>query len=96
MTMLGASKLSELAVDGKIYGVQVDDLSYRQAMKVIEFAMKVQPWLDDNIGAFGDEWMVEIDLEFDSLRLQFKDQQSEVYFKLAFMGRPEHRDGESE
>ena len=79
--------LGELAKDGKVYGIPIDDLSYNQGMAVIRFASTTQEWIEDNIGEFGKDWFVEIDREYDSLRLQFKDDATETYFKLAWMQR---------
>lgn len=87
-----SEKFSKITENGKVYGIPVEDLSYNQAKAVYSFAMKTQPWLESNIGEFGKEWFVEVDREFDSLRLQFKDPEIEAYFKLAWM----QRDHESE
>lgn len=81
------SKLSNLANDGKIYGIPISELTYNQGKRVFEFSTKTQPWLEENIGKFGEEWFVEIDKEYDSLRLQFKDGETAAYFKLAWMQR---------
>ncbi len=81
------SKLDKLGVDGKIYGIPISELTYNQGKRVFEFAMKTQPWLEENIGEFGEDWFVEPDREHDSLRLQFKDAETEAYFKLAWMQR---------
>ena len=79
--------LQDLAKDGKVYGIAVGDLSYKQGMAVIRFAATTHEWLEGNIGEFGKEWFVELDREFDSLRLKFKDSETETYFKLAWMQR---------
>ncbi len=81
------SKLKDISDDGKIYGIPVEDLSYNQAKVAIRFAMTTEPWLIENIGKFGKDWFVEQDHSHDSLRLQFKDDQTEMYFKLAWMQR---------
>ena len=78
--------------DLKVYGIPVEEMSYKQAQAAWKFAMKTQPWLEENIGKFGEDWFVEIDKEFDSLRLQFKDTETEAYFKLAWMQR-DHESG---
>lgn len=84
---MGNSKLRDIADDGKIYGIPIEDLSYNQAKVAIIFAKKTEPWLLENIGNFGKDWFVEQDKAYDSLRLVFKDEQTEMYFKLAWMQR---------
>jgi hypothetical protein len=81
------SKLLDIADEGKIYGIPVEHLSYNQAKLAIHFAAKTEPWLLENIGEFGKDWFVSQDLAYDSLRLSFKDEQTEMYFKLAWMQR---------
>ena len=70
-----------------IYGIPKQDLSYRQFKFATMFAVKVEPWLNENIGVFNVDWFVEADKSADSLRLQFKDDSTETYFKLAWMAR---------
>lgn len=81
------NKLMDMADEGKIYGIPVEELSYNQAKLAIRFASNTEQWLLENIGSFGKDWFVEQDKEFDSLRLKFKDEQTEMYFKLAWMER---------
>lgn len=81
------SKLMDIADRGKIYGISVEDLSYNQAKLAIQFAAKTEPWLIENIGQFGKDWFVVQDKGHDSLRLTFKDEETEMYFKLAWMQR---------
>lgn len=81
------SKLWDIADGGKIYGIPVEELSYNQAKLAIRFAAKTEPWLNENIGSFGKDWFVEQDKQYDSLRLNFKDEETEMYFKLAWMQR---------
>lgn len=81
------TKFSAYTENGKIYGIPIEELSYNQAKAAYKFAIKTQPWLEENIGKLGVDWFVEIDREFDSLRLQFKDEETETYFKLAWMQR---------
>lgn len=81
------SKLLDIADDGMIYGILVENLSYNQAKLAISFAAKTEPWLLENIGEFGKDWFVLQDPAHDSLRLSFKDEQTEMYFKLAWMQR---------
>lgn len=85
--MVKKRNIDELARDGKVYGIPITELSYNQGMAVVRFAASTQQWLEGNIGRFGEEWFVEIDREFDSLRLQFRDAELEAYFKLAWMQR---------
>lgn len=85
-------KFSEVTKDGKMYGIPIEELSYKQARAAYVFAIKTQPWLEENIGKLGVEWFVEVDREFDSLRLQFKDEETETYFKLAWMQRDHESD----
>lgn len=77
--------LTKFLVNNSVYGVDIDLLSYRQKNRVYEFARDVEPWLVANIGDFGVEWFVEVDKAEDSLRLTFKDQETETYFHLAWM-----------
>lgn len=81
------SILKSISKDNKIYGIPLDDLSYQQSKRTIEFALKVQPWLEENIGTFGQKWTVELDKTHDSLRLIFINESDETYFKLAWMQR---------
>lgn len=74
-----------------LFGIPAEEFSYRQGRLAYEFAKKTQPWLEANIGKFGEDWFVEIDREADSLRLSFKDDETEVYFKLSWM-QMEHDD----
>ena len=84
--------IKKISTNERIYDIPITELSYNQGKLIYEFAKKTQPWLEENIGEFGKDWFVEIDREYDSLRLKFNDIQSETFFKLAFMGRPEHRE----
>lgn len=68
-----------------IYGLSSEDLSYNQRMVARLFSERVEPWLNENLGRFGEEWFVEIDKEHDSLRLQFNDIETETWFKLAWI-----------
>lgn len=81
------SKLLAIANGDKVYGIPVTELSYNQAKHAIRFAATTEQWLVENIGEFGKDWFVEQDKEYDSLRLSFKDEQTEMYFKLAWMQR---------
>lgn len=67
------------------FGIHESELSYRQLWLAIEFIKKTQPWLEENIGDFNKDWFVEIDNSVDSLRLSFKDDETETYFKLSWM-----------
>ena len=69
----------------KIYGFPSSDLSYNQTQIAYLFSKSVEPWLNDNLGKFGEEWFVEIDKEHDSLRLQFKNNETETWFKFAWI-----------
>lgn len=86
-------KLEAIAQDGKVYGIPIEELSYRQARLAIDFSINTHPWLLENIGEFGTDWFVEPDKEYDSLRLQFKDSETETYFKLAWMQRDHSETG---
>ena len=66
-------------------GIPAEEFSYRQGRLAWEFSTKTQPWIEENIGKLGEDWFVEIDREADSLRLSFKDDETEVYFKLSWM-----------
>ena len=70
--------------EAQYYGYPIALLSYYQIIKARNFARYVEPWLLENIGPFGEKWKVEIDKDFDSLRLQFVDNCDEVTFKLAW------------
>lgn len=72
-------------VNETVYGVDVSLLSWIQKNRVHDFARDVEPWLLEHIGNFGVEWFVEVDKDADSLRLTFKDQETETYFMLAWM-----------
>ncbi len=76
---------TKFLVDNTVYGIDIDSLSYRQKGRVLDFARDVEPWLIANIGDFGVDWFVEVDTAEDSLRLTFKDQETETYFNLAWM-----------
>lgn len=78
-----------------VYGIDLDSLTWTQKMRVHDFAKDVEPWLLDHIGDFGVDWFVDVDKEFDSLRLTFKDQETETYFTLAWMHGERLRDGDS-
>jgi hypothetical protein len=82
------SKIKEhtkLLVDNTIYNLDINSLSWTQKNRVHGFVREVEPWLLDHIGDFGVDWFVEIDKDADSLRLTFKDQETETYFTLAWM-----------
>jgi len=68
-----------------LYGIPITNMSDQQIYKAMNFSMTVEPWLNANIGEFGKDWFVELDKEFNSLRLYFKDNETEVYFKLAWL-----------
>jgi hypothetical protein len=74
-----------------LFGIPAEEFSYRQGRLAWEFSTKTQPWIEENIGKLGEDWFVEIDREADSLRLSFKDDETEVYFKLSWM-QMEHDD----
>ena len=74
-----------------LFGIPAEEFSYRQGRLAWEFSTKTQPWIEANIGKLGEDWCVEIDREADSLRLSFKDDETEVYFKLSWM-QMEHDD----
>lgn len=76
---------SKFATDEVAYSIAIDDLTWLQQSRMLEFARSVEPWLLDNIGEFGVDWFVEVDDVMDSLRLTFKDQETETYFTLAWM-----------
>lgn len=78
---------SDTKIPRVIYGYVFSDLSYKQAMSALRFQKTVEPWLVENIGEFGKTWTVEIDKEYDDLRLQFPDQATETWFQLAWMQR---------
>jgi hypothetical protein len=71
------------------YGYHYSELSYKQIMAAYNFEAKVQPWLEENIGKFNENWFVEVDKEFDSLRITFDTPENEMYFKLGWMQRDE-------
>ena len=76
---------TKFLVNNTVYGVDIESLSFRQKGRVHDFARDVEPWLLANIGEFGVDWFVEVDNAEDSLRLTFKDQETETYFNLAWM-----------
>lgn len=78
-----------------VYGIDLDSLTWTQKRRVHDFAKDVEPWLLDHIGDFGVDWFVDVDKEFDSLRLTFKDQETETYFTLAWMHGERLRDSDS-
>jgi hypothetical protein len=67
------------------YGYPETQLTMQQIRRAISFNLLTQPWLEANIGTFGNEWFVELDKEADSLRILFKEETDEVTFKLAWM-----------
>jgi hypothetical protein len=67
------------------FGIPAEEFSHRQGTLAYEFSKKTQPWIEEHIGKFGEDWFVELDREADSLRLSFKDDETEVYFKLSWM-----------
>ena len=81
-------------LDKEFYGIPTGSLSLTQLIKIAKFQNTVEPWLLDNLGKFGEQWTVEIDMEFDSLRLQFNDVETETWFKLAWLqgGKIEYED----
>jgi hypothetical protein len=88
-------EISKCAVDDAVYGIPIDSLSTMQKTRVMNFASDVEPWLLSNIGDFGVDWFVEIDKQADSLRLTFKDQETETYFTLAWMHGAKLQDGDN-
>ena len=74
-----------------LFGIPAEEFSYRQGRLAYEFSKKTQPWIEEHIGKLGEDWFVELDREADSLRLSFKDDETEVYFKLSWM-QVEHDD----
>lgn len=79
--------LKEVFKDGTVYGIPISEVSYKQAMKAINFATKVQPWLEENIGEFDKEWAVVPDKQYDSFRIVFATDELEMYFQLAWVQR---------
>ena len=88
-------EISKCAVDDAVYGIPIDSLSTMQKTRVMNFVSDVEPWLLSNIGDFGVDWFVEIDKQADSLRLTFKDQETETYFTLAWMHGAKLQDGDN-
>jgi hypothetical protein len=76
---------SKVSKSDEIYGIPIEQLSWLQRQKAHEFVKYVEPWLLDHLGNYGIDWHVEIDKDADSFRLQFKDQETETYFMLAWM-----------
>lgn len=81
------SKLSvkDITHNGSIYGIPLEELSYRQVKVALDFANSTELWLKENISEFGEAWFVEPDKEYDSLRVLFKNLEDETYFKLSWM-----------
>ena len=71
--------------DQYYYGFHISDLTFTQLKRAIEFQERVEPWLTENLGKFGEEWFVEIDKDNNSLRVKFKDNETETWFKLAWI-----------
>ena len=88
-------KHTEFLTNNTVYNIDFDSLSWKQKLRVHDFAKEVEPWLLDNIGKFGVNWFVEVDNSEDSLRLTFKDQETETYFMLAWMQGERLRDIDS-
>lgn len=78
-------KHTKFLTNDTVYNIGFDSLSWKQKLRVHDFAKDVEPWLLDNIGKFDVDWFVEVDNYEDSLRLTFKDQETETYFTLAWM-----------
>ncbi len=76
---------SKVSKPGELYGIPIEQLSWFQRQKAQDFIKHVEPWLLDHLGIYGVDWHVELDKDADSFRLQFKDQETETYFMLAWM-----------
>ena len=72
-------------VPEEFFGFAIADLSDRQIQLAIDFIKKTQPWLEANIGNLNEEWFVDVDKDANSLRLTFKNDELETYFKLSWM-----------
>ena len=75
---------SKVSKPDELYGIPIEQLSWAQRFKAHSFVRDVEPWLLDHLGEYGVDWYVEVDNDADSLRLQFKDQETETYFALAW------------
>lgn len=67
------------------FGFAIAELTDRQIQLSIEFTKTTQPWLEANIGEFNQDWFVDVDKNANSLRLTFKNDELETYFKLSWM-----------
>lgn len=84
--------MRDIAADGKIYGVPMNELSYRQQRLALQFSNTTQLWLEENIGMFDQDWFVVTDKEYDSWRVQFKNLEDETYFRLSWMQQIQEMD----
>lgn len=94
MTKINMGFVSKVSKPGELYGILEKNMSWRQKLKALEFARDVEPWLLAHLGEFGVDWFVENDDDADSLRLTFKDQETETYFMLAWMHGAKNSDAD--
>ena len=66
------------------FGFPGNELSYRQKLNAAMFDEQLSRWLLDNVGEFGKDWWAEIDKEFDSMRVAFKDPSMETWVSMVW------------